>query len=180
MPEQHSSDTPRSASRPRPSFNSAWAAFKRINVSVPDVGKKLGGRVEWNINIPDETKRFENAYPIRMSYVLNYTGFPIARSHLYHMVSGADHKWYIHRIPDMEKYLEVHLSKPDKIVTEHPKTTDFSGMRGILLVRGATNWRNAQGHATLWDGTECADDCHLADEDNRKFVPGKTSLWILQ
>ncbi|MDI5405259.1 T6SS effector amidase Tae4 family protein, partial [Salmonella enterica subsp. enterica serovar Lubbock] len=41
---------------------------------------------------------FQNACPIRMSYVLNATGFPIARNSPYAKVSGADNKFYIYRV----------------------------------------------------------------------------------
>jgi hypothetical protein len=45
-----------------------------VNVPVADVGKKIGGNVQKNI----DAHIFENACPIRMSYVLNKTGLPIA------------------------------------------------------------------------------------------------------
>lgn len=44
--------------------------------SVADVGRIIGGNVGQNIS----GGYFENACPIRMSYVLNATGFPISRS----------------------------------------------------------------------------------------------------
>lgn len=152
----------------------------RVNVSVPDVGKKIGGHVEKNINIPEKQGGFTNACPIRMSYVLNYTGFPIPKSKLYVMVSGADHKQYLYHVLDMGKYLRANFGPPDKTVTDHPKTTDFSGMRGIIVVQG-TGWGDAGGHVTLWDGTKCADHCHLADDsENGTFTPQSASIWILQ
>lgn len=58
----------------RPSFNEAWLAFRKVNHSVADVGSIIGGNVGKNIT----GSYFQNACPIRMSYVLNATGFPIA------------------------------------------------------------------------------------------------------
>lgn len=60
----------------RPSFNEAWLAFRKVNHSVADVGSIIGGNVGKNIT----GGYFQNACPIRMSYVLNATGFPIARN----------------------------------------------------------------------------------------------------
>jgi len=62
----------------RPSFNSAWAAFMAVRVPVGEVGKKIGGNVQTNIELPEGG--FRNACPIRMSYVLNKTGFPIPKN----------------------------------------------------------------------------------------------------
>ena len=48
---------------------------------------------------------FQNACPIRMSYVLNYAGVPIPSSG-YAVVSGADKKWYMFRVNEMMTFLE--------------------------------------------------------------------------
>lgn len=63
----------------RPSFNAAWLAFRKVNHSVADVGSIIGGNVGQNIT----GGYFQNACPIRMSYVLNATGFPIVRNSPY-------------------------------------------------------------------------------------------------
>lgn len=34
----------------RPSFNQAWIAFQKVNVSVAAVGKEIGGNVQKNID----------------------------------------------------------------------------------------------------------------------------------
>ncbi len=81
----------------RPSFNEAWSAFGKVNFPVADVGRIIGGNVGQNIS----GGYFENACPIRMSYVLNATGFPISRSSPYATVSGSDKKFYIYRVNDM-------------------------------------------------------------------------------
>ncbi len=57
----------------RPAFGAARNRFREVNVNVETVGKLLGGKVQHNI----EAGIFQNACPIRMSYVLNYCGVPI-------------------------------------------------------------------------------------------------------
>ncbi len=159
---------------PRPSFSGAWAAFTAVNVSVSDVGRKIGGHVQMNI----DSGVFQNACPIRMSYVLNAMGFPIPRSSEYETVSGADGLFYIFRVNAMMKYLQTAFGAPDKTV-RNPKPGDFAGLKGILVVKGR-GWSNALGHVTLWNGKMCSDTCHLAhDPDNGTFVPETASLWVL-
>jgi Type VI secretion system (T6SS), amidase effector protein 4 len=157
----------------RPFFGAAWTKFAEINVPVPAVGKKLGGKVEYNI----KTGRFQNACPIRMSYVLNYTGVPIPSAG-YNVVSGADGKWYMFRVNDMMSFLEKTFGKADKMA-KAPKPSDFAGLKGLIVVKGS-GWNNARGHVTLWNGTFCSDTCHLmADPDNGTFTPEVASLWGL-
>ncbi len=161
----------------RPQFNSAWAAFAEVSLSVKEVGRKIGGNVQKNIEL--SAGGFENACPIRMSYVLNVTGFPIHKSSRYSMVSGGDNRQYIFRVNDMMNYLEHVFGKPDKTIIS-PKPDDFVGMKGIIVVKGH-GWGNARGHITLWDGAACSDTCHLMnDPDNGPFIPESASIWILR
>lgn len=159
----------------RPVFLQAWHRFLEINVPVVEVGKKIGGKVQYNI----EKRIFPNACPIRMSYVLNYSHVPIPPpSSGYAVVSGADKKWYMYRVPDMMKFLEQTFGTPDR-KAKNPKPSDFSGIKGILVVKGH-GWRDAVGHVTLWNGSICSDSCHLAsDPDNGSFAPETASLWEL-
>lgn len=112
-----------------------------------------------------------------MSYVLNRVGVPIPASG-YHVVSGDDHRWYMYRVPEMMLFLERAFGSPDKVASS-PRPTDFRGMKGLLVVRGA-GWNNAVGHVTLWNGQLCSHTCHLAaDPDNGPFVPDTAKLWSL-
>lgn len=113
-----------------------------------------------------------------MSYVLNHTGVPVPAAG-YHVVSGADQRWYMYRVPEMMLFLQRTFGKPE-VTTAHPRPVDFAGKRGVLVVKGR-GWSNAVGHVTLWDGTACSDSCHLlADPDNGPFVPDVASLWVLR
>jgi hypothetical protein len=149
-------------------------AFQQVNVAVAEVGKTIGGKVQQNI----DAKIFENACPIRMSYVLNKTGYPIDKSMGYAVVSGADKQLYIFRVNEIMDYLARKFGVAEKTVRS-PKTTNFAKMKGILVIKGH-GWSNAKGHVTLWDGTKCSDTCHLMyDPENGPFVPETAALWVL-
>lgn len=144
-----------------------------MNVPVAQVGQIIGGKVGQNV----ASGVFQNACPIRMSYIFNFAGVLITSAG-YHVVSGADHRWYIYRVGEMMSFLERTFGKPD-VTTRMPKTADFSGQRGLLVVNGV-GWNNAAGHVTLWDGWGCSDYSHLtADPDNGTFTPQTASLWRL-
>lgn len=147
-----------------------------VRVPVTTVGIVIGGNVQKNVELP--VGGFKNACPIRMSYVLNKTEFPIRKDVRYKSVSGGDHMQYLFRVDDMIHYLEDTFGKPDKVVRS-PKPTDFANMKGIIVVKGH-GWDNAKGHVTLWDGARCSDTCHLMnDPDNGPFVPDTASIWVL-
>ena len=117
----------------RPHFDAAWSRFSEVNVSVMAVGRKLGGKVAQNI----ASGIFQNACPIRMSYVLNYSALPstrIPRSG-YAVVSGADGFWYMFRVGEMMSFLERLFGQADKVASS-PSPQDFFGMRGIVVVKG--------------------------------------------
>ena len=159
----------------RPTFNQAWNAFTEVRIPVADVGKKIGGHVQKNV----DAGIFQNACPIRMSYVLNKTGFSIVKGASYQTVSGGDKNLYLFRVNDMMNYMEHKFGKPDKTV-KSPKPEDFANLKGIIVVKGH-GWANARGHVTLWDGTKCSDTCHLMyDPDNGSFVPEVASIWVLK
>ncbi len=141
---------------------------------MAQVGLLIGGKVQHNI----AERIFENACPIRMSYVLDYTGVPIPSSG-YNVVSGADRRWYMYRVKEIMTFLERSFGAADK-VKEAPAPHDFTNMKGILLVRGS-GWNNAVGHVTLWNGQVCSGSCHLAeDPDNGTFIPSIAKLWTLK
>jgi hypothetical protein len=135
---------------PRPHFQNAWQAFMAVRVPVADMAKVIGGNVQKNIELP--TGGFENACPIRVSYVLNMTGFQIQKSNQYAMVSGRDNRQYVYRVGDMMTYLERTFGKPDKTFSSF-NLADFANMKGLLVVNGHGR-SNAKGHITLWYGTQ--------------------------
>jgi hypothetical protein len=161
----------------RPLFNSAWIAFSQVHTDILGVGKIIGGKVQHNIEM-GTAGGFENACPIRMSYVLNQTGFPISKSHHYAMVSGGDHRRYIYRVTDMIRYLTKHFGKPDKLKTAPLNSADFANMKGIVVFTGHGS-DNASGHITLWDGNVCSDACHFYPSSDSHLIPESAMIWVL-
>jgi len=165
----------------RPDFQNAWRLFSQVNVSVPLIGKIFGAKVKQNIEISSKDDgKWTNACTIRMSYVLNRSGFPIQRGK-YETVSARDGKWYMYRTDDMMLHLQDIFGAPDIVVNHVPVSNDFKNMRGILLVTGDGRG-DARGHITLWNGAMCSDTCHFADDkkaSDSTFSPRKAVLWVL-
>lgn len=158
----------------KPSFIKAWRFFAEVNVPVKEVGKKIGGNVHLNI----DSGVFQNACPIRMSYVLNKSNILIPSGKKYAVVSGKDKNQYMYRVNDMIQFLNETFGKPD-VTIKSPKESDFKGKKGIIVFSGS-GWSNARGHVTLWDGLICADACHfMFSPENGSFVPEKGYLWSL-
>lgn len=157
----------------RPSFQSMWNHFAIIygDGTVQSVGKKIGGKVQENIElgVQDPKAGFTNACGIRMSYSLNNSGINIPRG-AWKTVSGGDKRQYIYRVADLLKFLNQTFGKPDKTV-KNPKPSDFAGMKGILVF--GVQWSDATGHVTLWDGNTCSDHCYFP-------VAVEASIWQLK
>lgn len=147
----------------RPKFQSAWLAFSRIygDGSLQHVAQELGGKVQVNI----ESGVFENACAIRMSYVLNYSGFPISAARGA-TVSAADNNRYLYRVHDIATYLRSRFGPPD--IDAPTAQADLAGKQGILLF-AVTGWSNATGHATLWNGRSCSDRCYFPESSHLTF-----------
>lgn len=83
---------------PRPSFQIMRHYFVVIygDGSVPSVGKKIGGKVQENIElgVKDPKAGFTNACGIRISYSLNNSGVNIPGG-IWKTVSGGDKRQYI-------------------------------------------------------------------------------------
>ena len=157
----------------RPSFSTMRQQFSVIyrDGNIDWVGEKIGGKVGENIALgkTDPNAGFTNACAIRMSYSLNYSGAPVARGS-WSTVSGADRKWYIFRIRDLLPYLHQTFGKADKTV-KSPKEADYAGVKGIIVF--SVNFRDASGHATLWDGSNCSDHCYFPRAT-------EASIWLLK
>jgi len=82
----------------RPKLYDAIREFKKVNIGESDVGKLIGGKVDYNINTLTKVQgRFENACAIRMSYVLNNSGVKIPFING-QTVSGKKGNWYIYKV----------------------------------------------------------------------------------
>ncbi len=159
----------------RPPLGAAWSRFSEVNMSVERVGDFLGGKVQANV----QSGVFENACPIRMSYVLNYTGVPIPANSRYATVTGKDKRRYMYRVNDMMDFLLSIFGQPDLTVAS-PVPNRFVDKQGIIVFQG-NGWSNARGHVTLWNGNVCSDACHfMGGPENGSFVPTTASLWVLK
>lgn len=159
----------------RPSLVRTRLAFKEIyndiGKSVSAVGTKIGGKVNYNINsLSIEQGRFENACAIRMSYVLNKTGIkiPYIKGKT---VSGGKGNWYLYRVQDLIDFLYDTFGEPDNIVPS-PSPSKFESFQGILVVE-VQGWGDASGHATIWNGLSCSDECYFP-------LSHKAYLWTLK
>jgi len=162
----------------RPEFFNAWKRFSQVNVSVPLIGKIFGAKVKQNIEIPKkENGKWTNACVIRMSYVLNRTGFHI-QPDKYGAVTARDGKWYMYRVNEMVLHLRDIFGPPDIEVDHVPTSNDFKNMRGILVVM-RDGQGDARGHITLWNGSACADICYFAGDDDETFKARNAALWVL-
>lgn len=147
----------------RPKLSSAKRSFREvyddIGKSVSAVGSKIGGKVDYNINVvPVGKGRFENACAIRLSYVLNKNGNKIPYING-QTVSGKEGNWYIYKVKTLIKYLKKIYGEPD-VTFKNPNEVLLSKHKGILVFK-VNEWRDATGHATIWDGAHCSDKCYF-------------------
>lgn len=159
----------------RPKLDLAKKAFKEVyedvGKTVSGVGSKIGGKVDYNINVvPQGQGRFENACAIRMSYVLNKTGFKIPYISG-QTVSGQQGDWYIFKVKTLISYLSTTFGKPDHTFVD-PTAAKLAKHKGILVFE-VDQWTDATGHATIWDGAYCSDKCYFPQSK-------KAYIWILK
>lgn len=159
----------------RPKLSAAKAAFREVfddvGKTVSGVGTKIGGKVNYNINvIPEGKGRFENACAIRLSYVLNRTAnkVPYISGQT---VSGKDGNWHIFKVKTLIVYLKKIYGEPDKTI-DNPTIAKFSSYKGILVFE-VDEWVDASGHATIWDGAHCSDKCYFP-------ISKRAYIWTLK
>ena len=71
-------------------------------------------------------------------------------------MSGADHKWYLFRVNDLDPKMRSLFGVPQKL-TLSVWRKEVAGKTGVL--KFSATWRNATGHFTLWDKD------HMANRD---------------
>nr|WP_315215322.1 type VI secretion system amidase effector protein Tae4 [uncultured Duganella sp.] len=163
----------------RPRFDDAWAASLRIydrDNSAAKVAEVIGGYVAKNINNPNPGQRWENTCAVRMSYILGEAGMalPAMRGKT---VSGADKRQYFFRVRDLIAFLTRQWGKPE--VVDHPASGGgvLAGRQGLILFE-VSGWTDAQGHATLYDGGVCYDNCYF-NEPGAKYRTDRANFWSL-
>ncbi|MBW7982497.1 type VI secretion system amidase effector protein Tae4 [Enterobacillus tribolii] len=148
----------------RPSFADAWSASLRIYDPADPAAKVaevVGGYVEKNINHSDPNQRWSNTCAVRMSYILNETGVRIPRIRG-KTVSGEDKRQYFFRVRDLIVFLKGQWGPPE--VVEYPPEDGgvLAGKKGLILFE-ISGWSDALGHASLYNGELCYDNCYFND-----------------
>jgi hypothetical protein len=143
----------------RPRFSDLWAHYP-LNLPAGDTYKLVGGAAyELYKSNPEG---YANACALRLSRALNYGGMPIGG--LGYRVKGGDGKEYHLRVKDTIAFLKKNLGTPDISIKPNGQNRqkDFANKKGIIVFI-VSGWRDASGHATLWNGSICGDKCYFND-----------------
>ncbi len=163
----------------KPAFSTAWAASMRIydpSGSLKHVADTIGGYVAININNPDDKTGWRNTCAVRMSYILNESGVAVPRR-AGETVSGADGRQYFYRVKDVIQFLRQSWGAPDQIQYPPAGGGALAGKKGVILFEIA-GWDDAAGHATLWNGTTCYDECYF-NEPGVNYRTDRANFWSL-
>jgi hypothetical protein len=162
----------------RPLFNTVWAASQRIYNpanSAARVAEIIGGKVAENIA---PKGKWNNTCAVRISYILNQSGVPIPYMRN-QTVSGADKRWYFHYVKDVIAFLNQRWGKPDVIAVYPPAGGgELAEKKGLVLFE-ISGWGDAAGHATLWNGTQCYDQCYF-NEPGVNYRSNRAYFWELR
>lgn len=163
----------------RPSFSAAWAASLRIydaTNSAAKVAQVIGGNVALNINHRDSKLRWRNTCAVRLSYILNQAGMPIPRIPG-QTVSGADNRWYFYRVKNLIAFLQQRWGKAEIVKYPPSGGGTLAGKMGMILFE-VSGWSDAEGHATLFNGSNCYDHCYF-NEPGANYRTDRANFWSL-
>lgn len=92
-----------------------------------------------------------------MCEALNHGGYKVP--HLPGTVSDANHDWNFHLLKDLEPFLIRNFGTPERYATNGSNSWrgKMAGRTGIVVFH-VNIWRDATGHATLWNGQSLADE----------------------
>lgn len=164
----------------RPSFAHAWAAAQHIydpTNSGEKVAKVIGGYVEKNINNPDPKQRWNNTCAVRISYVLNQGGMQIPRIPG-QTVSGGDGRQYFFRVKNLIGFLKQRWGEAEIVKYPPSGGGTLAGKKGLILFE-ISGWSDAQGHATLFNGSTCYDHCYF-NELEANYRTDRANYWSLK
>lgn len=164
----------------RPSFLAAWTASMRIYDSANSaarVAQVIGGNVAANINNQDPKLRWRNTCAVRMSYILNQSGL-IIPSMAGQTVSGGDKRQYFYRVRNLIAFLKQRWGQAE--VVKYPPSGGgdlLAGRKGVILFE-VSGWSDAEGHATLFNGSTCYDHCYF-NEPEARYRTDRANFWSL-
>lgn len=163
----------------KPLFAVAWAASQRIydpSSQGVRVAQLVGGNVAKNIENPDPKTRWSNTCAVRMSFILNHSGMVLPRI-AGKTVSGADRRQYFFRVRDLIGFLESRWGKPEIVAYPPADGGALRGKKGIVLFE-VSGWQDAQGHATLFNGSVCYDQCYF-NQPLALYRTDRANFWSL-
>ena len=129
------------------SYLSLSRHFDKVkNLDVKQVGKLIGGKVEYNTG----NGIFRNACALRMSYALKHSGVSISGGDGA-VSSGADGNWYLYRVEDIIKLIQKTIVIPSINSDSKSYKSDFKDKRGIIVF-SSCGWTDSTGHVDLFDG----------------------------
>lgn len=140
------------------------------------VADVIGGNVAVNVNNPDQRMRWVNTCAVRLSYILNYSGLLVPRIPG-QTVSGADKRWYFFRVRNLISFLEQQWGKAEIVKYPPSGGGTLQGKKGLILFE-VSGWSDAQGHATLFNGSICYDHCYF-NEPGVKYRTDRAYFWSL-
>jgi len=140
------------------------------------VASVIGGRVADNINNPNPEQRWNNTCAVRMSYILNHSGLVIPKISG-QTVSGADHRQYFYRVRDLIAFLKQRWGNPETVNYPPSGGGTLAGKKGLILFE-ISGWSDAQGHATLFNGNACYDECYF-NEPEANYSTTRANFWSL-
>lgn len=75
-------------------------------------------------------------------------------------VSGSQGHWYFYKLKDLIVYLKEVFGEPDQVI--HMPTVEKVALYTGIIVFEVDGWSDATGHATIWDGVGCSDQCYFS------------------
>lgn len=155
----------------RPRFSTAWQAYP-VGTTAAEAYAIVGGNAEalYKEGEANPPNGYANACAIRLSRAFNYSGLAIKSGNADsgYRVKGGDGKAYFVRVKHICEFIKKHLGEADLTISgggDNAKKQLFD-KKGILIF-SITGWRDASGHATLWDGSGCGDSCYFEHNDSR-------------
>lgn len=93
-------------------------------------------------------------------------------------MSGADKRWYFYRVKHLIRFLEQRWGKAD-VIQFPPSRKDnaLADWQGIILFE-VSGWSNATGHAPLFNGLTCYDQCYF-NEPGANYRTDRAHFWSL-
>lgn len=162
----------------KPAFKVAWAASQKIynpTNAAEQVALVVGGEIAANIH--DKKNPWKNTCAVRISYILNQSGLPIPAIPG-KTKKGGDHRNYFFRVKDVIAFLKQKWGAAEVIAYPPAGGGALANRKGLILFE-VQGWRDASGHATLFNGVSCYDHCYF-NEAGVTYRTNQAHFWALK